>query len=204
MERLQQSNFIDFLENASESSPEAPEHKELREWASQYLDFGKLRNPALDIRSALRYDGDKLPEEIKLMMNLLEELLTPAPQEQIKSPSDLARYFQLKIGFRNQEELWVVSVNTRNCIQGIDMVYRGNVNSSIVRPMEVFEPPRKYNSPAMFWVHSHPSGNVEPSPEDRLIHRQIVEVGKLLDCECLDAMIFGQGAWLSFKMKGYF
>src|SRR4051812_48086765 len=121
MERLRQSNFIDILEHTAESSPEPPEYKELREWASQYLDLGKLRNPALDIRAALRYDRDKLPEELKLMMNMLEILLTPAPQEQIKSPSDLARYFQLKIGFRNQEELWVVSVNTRNCIQGIDM-----------------------------------------------------------------------------------
>jgi DNA repair protein RadC len=198
MER--QSNFLDILE----SSPEALEQTKLREWASQNLDLEKLRNPSLDIRAALRYDSDKLPEEIHLMIAMLEVLLTPAPNEQIKSPHDLARLFQLKVGFRQQEELWVVSVNTKNCIQGMDMIYKGSVDSAMVRVMEVLAPPIRYNSPAMFWLHCHPSGNVEPSPEDLAIHRRIVEAAKLLDCDVLDGMIFGQGAWLSFREKGYF
>jgi DNA repair protein RadC len=60
----------------------------------------------------------------------------------------------------------------------------------------------QYNAAAMIVVHSHPSGNAEPSPEDVLITHQIYEASKLLECECLDSLIVGQGRWVSLKERG--
>jgi DNA repair protein RadC len=204
-ERWEQHSFLDEQGRIPlETSQEAPEEAEVRRRISEHVDLEVLRNPRLEVRAALRYAAEQLPEEVQAMMEVLEILLKPAPQEQIKSPTDLARYFQLKIGFRQQEELWVVSVNTKNCVQGINLIYQGSVNASLVRIAELFRWPLFYNSPAMFWLHNHPSGNVEPSDEDRFLNKQIVEAGKLLDCEVLDAMIIAQGQYLSFRDKRWF
>jgi DNA repair protein RadC len=199
MERFTQRNLF---EEPPVTRCEPPRDAMLREAVSQYLDLSLLRDPHCDIRNALRYDADSLPEEIKRMVGMLEILLMPAPQEQIKSPADLARYFQLKIGMNVQEQFWVVSVNTKNCVLSHDMLYQGSVNTTMIRLNEVFRYPMHYNAAAMFILHSHPSSFVEPSPEDILVTRQIYEASKLLECELLDSMIIGQGRWCSLREKG--
>lgn len=45
--------------------------------------------------------------------------------------------------------------------------------------------------------------DVRPSPEDVSVTRAIVQAGKLMDIECLDHLIIGQGGgWCSLKEKG--
>jgi hypothetical protein len=42
----------------------------------------------------------------------------------------------------------------------------------------------------------------DPSPEDVIVTRQIVEAGKLLDVDVLDHLVIGQGRWVSMRQKG--
>jgi len=83
-----------------------------------------------------------------------------------------------------------------------DTVYVGSLNASLIRVGEVFKEPLRLNSASIIVAHNHPSGQPDPSPEDELITRQIVEAGKLLSCEVLDHLIIGQGRWLSLRQKG--
>jgi DNA repair protein RadC len=41
-----------------------------------------------------------------------------------------------------------------------------------------------------------------PSPDDVAVTRAIVQAGKLLDVECLDHLVIGQGRWISLKERG--
>jgi hypothetical protein len=41
-----------------------------------------------------------------------------------------------------------------------------------------------------------------PSPEDVLVTREIVQAGKLLDVDVLDHLIIGQGVWVSLRERG--
>src|SRR5262245_41760457 len=86
-----QTDFLGFIDNTLVTPQDAPEREKLREWASEYLDLGKLRDPLVDIRQSLRYDAENLPEELHLMIDMMEVLLTPPNAEQIRSPHDLAR-----------------------------------------------------------------------------------------------------------------
>ncbi len=45
-------------------------------------------------------------------------------------------------------------------------------------------------------------GNPDPSPEDVLITRQLVEAGRLLDVELLDSLMIGRGAWVNLCEHG--
>jgi DNA repair protein RadC len=81
-------------------------------------------------------------------------------------------------------------------------VYKGNVNTSVVRIAELFREAIRHNSTGLILAHNHPSGDPTPSPEDVRITRQIVESGKLLDIDVLDHLIIGQGRYISLKERG--
>src|SRR3712207_3408675 len=109
----------------------------------------------------------------------------------------------LQLGHLDQERLCVLCLNTRNRIQKLHTVYVGSLNASLIRVGEVFKEPLRLNSASVIVAHNHPSSQVDPSPEDILITKQIVEVGKLLSCEVLDHLIIGQGRWISMRQKGF-
>ena len=90
-----------------------------------------------------------------------------------------------------QEHLVVASLDTKNRVIKTDTIYIGNVNSSIVRPAEVFAPAIRYNAPAIILAHNHPSGDPTPSPEDVSVTRVLIEAGKLLGIDVLDHIVVG-------------
>ena len=80
-------------------------------------------------------------------------------------------------------------------------VYRGSLNASLIRVGEVYKEALRRNSAAIIVAHNHPSGDVTPSPEDVLVTREIVQAGKLLDCDVLDHLIIGQGRFVSLRER---
>jgi len=59
------------------------------------------------------------------------------------------------------------------------MASQGSGNSAPVLPMEVYKPAILSSASSVIVVHSHPSGEPEPSESDREITRQLKEAGKL-------------------------
>lgn len=185
------------------ANPQTASTRALREALEPYLDLHKLRQLATtgaDLQGALLI-GD-VPEDVQALITFVAELLRPPSREQIRSPSDAAAFLMAQMGLLDQEELWVILLNTKNMIIKTHRVYQGSLNSSLVRVGEVFREAIKVNAAALIVCHNHPSSLVEPSPEDVLVTRQIVEAGKLLDCDVLDHLILGKGKWLSMREKG--
>ena len=81
-------------------------------------------------------------------------------------------------------------------------VYRGSVNSALIRVGEVFKDALRLNATSIIALHNHPSGDPNPSPEDCLLTRQLVEAGKLLDIDCVDHLVIGHGKFVSMREKG--
>ncbi len=175
----------------------------LREALTPYIDVAQLRRLAAagdDLHAALI--GGEAPPEVQALLDTLAALLRPTPREQIKSPADVAALLMVEMSHLDQEELRVLNLDTKNRIQSIITVYRGSVNSAQVRIGEVFKEAIRLNSAAIIVVHSHPSGDPTPSPEDILVTRQIVDAGKLLDVDTLDHVVIGKGRWVSMRERG--
>jgi DNA repair protein RadC len=130
------------------------------------------------------------------------QLGTDAERKQIRSPADAAQLMMGEMSVLEQEEMRVMLLDTRNRVLGVETVYRGNVNTSIVRTSEVFREAIRRNAPAVIVFHAHPSGDPEPSPEDVSVTRSIISAGKLLDIDLMDHIVIGHGRYVSLKERG--
>ena len=130
------------------------------------------------------------------------QLGTDAERKQIRSPADAAQLMMGEMSVLEQEEMRVMLLDTRNRVLGVETVYRGNVNTSIVRTSEVFREAIRRNAPAVIVFHAHPSGDPEPSPEDVSVTRSSISAGKLLDIDLMDHIVIGHGRYVSLKERG--
>ena len=102
----------------------------------------------------------------------------------------------------DQEETWVLLLNTKNWITHEVMVYRGTVNSAVIRPAEIYKPAVRVNAPAIIMAHNHPSTDPSPSPEDIEVTRTLEQAGAQLGIELLDHIVVRLNRWVSLRDKG--
>lgn len=142
--------------------------------------------------------------ELKACLELGKRLITApgAERPSIRCPADAARLV-LDMSLLEQEHLRTLLLNTKNHVVGSHDVYKGSLNSSMVRIGELFKEPIRQHCAAIIIVHNHPSGDPSPSRDDIEVTRQAVQAGKLLDVEVVDHLIIGRAdRWLSMKERG--
>ncbi|MHB8087109.1 MAG: RadC family protein [Anaerolineaceae bacterium] len=137
---------------------------------------------------------------IELGIRLKKE--NPDLSTAVNSPEDAAELVMYDMQGLVQENLWVVLLDTRNRKIGVDKVYVGSLNASIVRVGELFRGALQRNAAGIIMAHNHPSGDPAPSPEDVTLTRAAIQAGKLLDVEVLDHLVIGQNNFVSMKEKG--
>ena len=124
----------------------------------------------------------------------------------IGSPEVAAAYLQQHIyqpfAQFDQEEVWVLLLNTKNRVTHQVMVYRGTVNAAFIRPVEFFKEAIRVSATSLILSHCHPSSDPTPSPEDVKVTRVTNEVARLLEIELLDHIIVGGENWVSLKQQG--
>jgi DNA repair protein RadC len=123
-------------------------------------------------------------------------------QASIHSPDEAAQLILYEMSALDQEELWVMLLDTRNHFLMNETVYRGSLNSSQVRVGELFKSAVRRNAASIIVAHNHPSGDPTPSPDDIAVTRAIVEAGRLLDIDVLDHLVIGSGNYVSLKERG--
>jgi DNA repair protein RadC len=119
----------------------------------------------------------------------------------IQSPADASALVKYDMSALEQEELWVMLLDTRNRLIFLEKLYRGSLNSSMVRVGEVFKGAIRRNAASILVIHNHPSGDPSPSPEDIALTRAVVSAGKLLDIDVLDHLVIGGGKFISMKER---
>lgn len=148
--------------------------------------------------------GPAKAAQLQAALELGKRLASAHPEERpvVRSPADVAALVATEMGLLEQEDLRVVVLNTRNQVLTVAPVYRGSVNSALVRPGEVLREAVRRNATAIIILHNHPSGDPTPSAEDVEMTERIVEAGRLLDVEVLDHLIIGHQRWVSLKQLG--
>jgi len=102
-----------------------------------------------------------------------------------------------------REVFKVILLDGKNAIIRDVTVSEGSLTLSIVHPREAFVPAVRDSAAAVIFVHNHPSGDAEASPEDRTLTERLVSVGELMGIRVLDHVIIGDRHYTSFADQGW-
>lgn len=147
--------------------------------------------------------GQQTAARLISALELGKRLVTEFEEEKptISSPKVAANLVQYEMSILEQEELWILLLDTRSRVVETVKLYRGSVNTTQVRIGEIFRAAVRHNATAFIAVHNHPSGDPNPSPDDVSLTRAIIEAGKLMDIEVLDHLVIGRNRWVSLKER---
>jgi len=134
-------------------------------------------------------------ELTKRALNIQEETL-PIIQS-VKDVLAQAVYLRDK----TREHFMVIYLNARNEMVFKKPMFIGTLNANLVHPREIFNEALKQNAASVILVHNHPSGDSEPSEDDLLVTKRIIEAGKVMGIDVLDHIIITKTHVFSFKEK---
>lgn len=119
----------------------------------------------------------------------------------VSGPADLVPRL-LHWADRPQEVFLTVTLNGAQEVVGVRPVTVGLLNRTLIHPREVFAPALEDRAASIILAHTHPSGSLEPSREDREATTRLAQAGKLLGVEVLDHLILTAHAYFSFRENG--
>jgi len=138
--------------------------------------------------------------EIIACFELGQRLLKNKKSVLIISPQDVFKETK-DIRDNKKEHFVIFYLDTRNQEIKREIISIGTLNANLVHPREVFEPAIKNNAAQIIVAHNHPSGDTEPSEDDLIITKKLVEAGKILGIEVLDHIIVTKNTFISLKEK---
>jgi DNA repair protein RadC len=100
------------------------------------------------------------------------------------------------------EQFQVMLLSRGNRVLGICTISTGGTAGTVVDPKVVFAAGLKANASSIILSHNHPSGNLQPSEQDRRLTRRLVEIGRALDLPIVDHVILGPEGYFSFADEG--
>ena len=103
---------------------------------------------------------------------------------------------------KRQEHFVCITLNGAGEILGNRTITLGLLNHSLVHPREVFADAITDRAASIICVHNHPSGSLDPSPQDVAITTQLKEAGSLLGIQLIDHIIVTKNGHLSLRERG--
>ena len=129
------------------------------------LDLADGVSVKAELDKALRKEETRIELLMRKVRTIHEELNQTLYTARVKdrpvinSPADAYAILQPFMGALQHEELWVVLLNTRNCVLELVRLYKGSTNSSQVKVGEVFRAAvARGGVCAVVIAHNHPAG----------------------------------------------
>ena len=117
------------------------------------------------------------------------------------SPDVIGTYYMEEMRHESQEIVMVLCLSSRGRLLGKKIISRGNVNSALLDPREIYVEARTRRAVSVIFLHNHPSGDLSPSAEDIAITKRIAHAGELIGIPLSDHLIIGDRSYVSMRMS---
>lgn len=124
--------------------------------------------------------------------------------ERFSNSRELYQRYRARFFSANKEHFLSLHLNSKNRLIREVLISIGSLSASVVHPREVFAPAVRDSTAALIFIHNHPSGDPNPSPEDRDCTQRLIQAGKILGIRVLDHIVFGYDDYYSFADAGFF
>jgi DNA repair protein RadC len=136
-------------------------------------------------------------------VTLVRESFITAPVPRLRGAQQAAELLRQYLGAMDREHFVVILLDRKNTPIGINTVSIGSLTASVVHMRETFKVAILANAAAILCGHNHPSGDPEPSRDDRALTQRLVDAGKLLGIPLVDHVVIGDGTTASFSFADH-
>lgn len=113
-------------------------------------------------------------------------------------------YQELKdIGKLDQETFWILGLNANNQPMLKEMIFMGGLQGITIDPRVIFKRLLVGGCTSFICAHNHPSGNKEPSREDKAFTNRLKEAGELLGLPLIDHLVITDDSFVSLQERGH-
>ncbi|MBN1576871.1 MAG: DNA repair protein RadC [Chitinispirillaceae bacterium] len=134
-------------------------------------------------------------EKSAALLVLVRDLLAYCLKEQYeRSPviahrSDVESYLRISFGYRSDEYVTALFLDTSSHIVQTEIVAEGTINQCVIFPRTIIEKALRCRAASMIIAHNHPGGTAAPSEQDWQLTERIFAAGRLLDIQLIDHIL---------------
>lgn len=139
---------------------------------------------------------------IRRAIRLLERHLKQ-PGVAFTSAETTRNWLRLQLAGLEREVFMVLLLDNQNRLLAHEILFTGTLGHVEVQPREIVKTVLRHNAAAVVLAHNHPSGEAEPSQNDRLITQKIRNALALIDVRVPDHLVVGSHDIVSFAERGW-
>jgi DNA repair protein RadC len=206
-----------FLENGLESftstevlelllsfgTPRADCKEPARDLLKQFGTFSKVIEAPLSALQEVRGVGPKNGFALHFVRAVasfyLKERLTG--KRYLHSSQEVVDYLTHLLRGLKKEVLSVIFLDASHAIIDSAIVAEGTINVNTVYPRELIKKALDFHATALILAHNHPSGSLQPSPQDMKLTKNLFLLCSTMQIQLLDHLIIGDGSF-SFADNG--
>ena len=120
----------------------------------------------------------------------------------LDSPEAVADHLRPRHADHPAEVFGILALDSRHRLLGERVVATGGRHSVAVTPADVFQAALPFRPRSVVVFHNHPSGDPQPSEEDKALTHRLARSGEVLGIALVDHVIVGGRAFASFRQMG--
>jgi DNA repair protein RadC len=117
----------------------------------------------------------------------------------VDSPEIAAAALGKDLMWQEREHFAVLLLDVKHRLLGTQVISIGTATETLAHPREIFREILRRGATRAIIAHNHPSGSLDPSPEDLHLTRQLLTVAQSLGVPLLDHLILGHGDYRSLR-----
>jgi DNA repair protein RadC len=166
----------------------------------------EIGDPAYLLRTSspeeiARHVGDRAANKLYAALRLGQQITTYCPDlETIDSPAKAFALLDVTNRPR-QESFWAIYLDCLNRVLQVKVLCVGTATETLVDVPELLRSAIAIGATRIVVAHNHPSGSVDPSPEDIAFTKSLIKVTHLLNVELIDSIVVSSSSYFSLKEK---
>jgi DNA repair protein RadC len=116
----------------------------------------------------------------------------------LTSSQDVYQLLKPKLAHLPHEEFWVLYLNNAHKLLYMHRLSQGGITATYVDIRLLLKEALQRHAVAIVVAHNHPSGQLQPSLQDRELTEKIKKAAELIDIKLLDHLVIAQQEYLSF------
>lgn len=147
--------------------------------------------------------SEEYADELKVVSIRLVDSPPLYSKKKLSSPEAVYQFLSDEFSNLDREIGCILNLKTNGEVINLNVVSMGSLNASVMEVREIFKSSILSNAASIILMHTHPSGELQPSKEDINLTKRVELAGEILGIPLLDHIILGQGEYMSFQEKGY-